>query len=63
MGMVILLCATILTLLLKLLMIAGIWMFPFSPLRPGWGEFFHWLVYSQAPSLLLGIAIGGLAIK
>lgn len=62
-GMVVLLSVTILTLLLKLLMIAGVWIFPFSPLRPGWDEFFHLLVYSQVPSLLLGIAIGGLVIE
>ena len=62
-GLVVLLCVTLLVLLIKVLMIAGVWMFPFSPLRPGWNEFFHWLVYSQVPSLLLGVAIGGLVIK
>ena len=62
-GMVVLLCVTLLALLLKVLMIAGIWMFPFSTLRPGGNEFFHWLVYSQVPSLLLGVAVGGLVIK
>ena len=62
-GLVILLCGTLLILSLKVLMIAGVWMFPFSPLRPVLNEVFHWLVYSQVPSLLLGVAIGGLVIK
>lgn len=62
-GMVVLLGVTLLVLLLKVLMIAGVWMFPFSPLRPVWNEVFHLLVYSQVPSLLLGIAVGGLVIK
>jgi hypothetical protein len=53
----------LLVLLLKVLMIAGVLMFPFSPLRPGWDEVFHLMVYSQVPSLLLGVAIGGLVIK
>jgi hypothetical protein len=62
-GMVVLLCVALLVLLLKVLMIAGVLMFPFSPLRPGWDEVFHLMVYSQVPSLLLGVAIGGLVIK
>jgi hypothetical protein len=62
-GRVVLLCVTLLVLLLKVLMIAGVWMFPFSPLRPVWNEVFHLLVYSQVPSLLLGIVVGGLVIK
>jgi len=62
-GMAILLGVTLLTLLLKVLMIAGVGVLPFSPLRSGWNEYFQWLVYSQVPSLLLGVAIGGLVIK
>ena len=62
-GTTILLCVTLLTLLFKVLMIAGVGVLPFSPLRSGWNEYFQWLVYSQVPSLLLGVAIGGLVIK
>jgi hypothetical protein len=62
-GLVVLLCVTLLVLLIKVLMIVGVWMFPFSPLRPVWNEVFHLLVYSQVPSLLLGVAMGGLVIK
>jgi hypothetical protein len=39
------------------------WLIPFSVLRPGWSELFYWTIESQVPSMLLGLAIGGLIIK
>ena len=62
-GAIILLCVGILAVVLKFVMGTAFWLIPFSVLRPGWFESFHWTIEFQVPSLLLGIAIGGLIFK
>jgi len=62
-GAIILLCAAVLAVTLKFVMGTAFWLIPFSVLRPGWSELFYWTIESQVPSLLLGLAIGGLIIK
>jgi len=62
-GAVFLLCISLLAVIFKFIMGNAPYLFPFSILRPGWNELFHWVIYSQVPSLLLGITIGGMAIK
>ena len=62
-GAIILLCMGILAVALKFVMGTAFWLIPFSVLRPIWFELFHWTIESQAPSLLLGLAIGGLIFK
>ncbi|MBG0784549.1 MAG: hypothetical protein H0S79_05565 [Anaerolineaceae bacterium] len=62
-GAIILLCVAVLALALKFVMGTAFWLIPFSVLRPGWSELFYWTIESQVPSLLLGLAVGGLIIK
>ncbi len=62
-GAIILLCVAVLAVALKFVMGTAFWPLPFSVLRPGWSELFYWTIESQVPSLLLGLAIGGLIFK
>lgn len=62
-GAIILLCVGILAVALKFVMGTAFWLIPFSVLRPFWSELFYWTIESLVPSLLLGLAIGGLIFK
>jgi len=62
-GAIILLCIATLAVLFKFIIGTAFWLIPFSVLRPGWSELFYWTIESQVPSLLLGLAIGGLIFK
>ena len=59
-GAIILLCVGILAVVLKFVMGTAFWLIPFYILRPVGSELFYWTIESQVPSLLLGLAIGGL---